>query len=50
LAIRIVNALLSVIGATNSATAAGVRDIAADVGVGPTALYHYFESKQHCRR
>jgi AcrR family transcriptional regulator len=23
-------------------------DIAADVGVGPTALYHYFESKQHC--
>jgi AcrR family transcriptional regulator len=22
--------------------------IAADVGVGPTALYHYFESKQHC--
>jgi AcrR family transcriptional regulator len=22
-------------------------DIAADVGVGPTALYHYFESKQH---
>ena len=23
-------------------------DIAADVGVGPTALYHSFESKQHC--
>ena len=23
-------------------------DIAADVGVGPTALYHYFDSKQHC--
>jgi AcrR family transcriptional regulator len=23
-------------------------DIAADIGVGPTALYHYFESKQHC--
>jgi AcrR family transcriptional regulator len=23
-------------------------DIAADVGVGPTALYHYFESKNHC--
>src|SRR6476646_850884 len=23
-------------------------DIAGDVGVGPTALYHYFESKQHC--
>ena len=23
-------------------------DIAADVGVGPTALYHYFGSKQHC--
>src|SRR3954447_6057247 len=23
-------------------------DIAADVGVGPTALYHYLESKQHC--
>jgi AcrR family transcriptional regulator len=23
-------------------------DIAADVGVGSTALYHYFESKQHC--
>jgi TetR/AcrR family transcriptional regulator, cholesterol catabolism regulator len=23
-------------------------DIAADVSVGPTALYHYFESKQHC--
>ena len=23
-------------------------DIAADVRVGPTALYHYFESKQHC--
>jgi AcrR family transcriptional regulator len=23
-------------------------DIAHDVGVGPTALYHYFESKQHC--
>jgi AcrR family transcriptional regulator len=23
-------------------------DIAADVGVGPTALYHYFESKEHC--
>jgi AcrR family transcriptional regulator len=22
--------------------------IAADVGVGATALYHYFESKQHC--
>ena len=22
--------------------------IAADIGVGPTALYHYFESKQHC--
>jgi TetR/AcrR family transcriptional regulator, cholesterol catabolism regulator len=22
--------------------------IAADVGVGPTALYHYFESKHHC--
>jgi AcrR family transcriptional regulator len=22
--------------------------IARDVGVGPTALYHYFESKQHC--
>jgi AcrR family transcriptional regulator len=23
-------------------------DIAGDVGVGPTALYHYFESKRHC--
>ena len=23
-------------------------DIAAAVGIGPTALYHYFESKQHC--
>ena len=23
-------------------------DIARDVGVGPTALYHYFQSKQHC--
>src|SRR5260370_25336905 len=23
-------------------------DIACDVGVSPTALYHYFESKQHC--
>ena len=23
-------------------------DIAGDVGVGPTALYHYFESKHHC--
>jgi TetR/AcrR family transcriptional regulator, cholesterol catabolism regulator len=23
-------------------------NIASDVGVGPTALYHYFESKQHC--
>jgi len=23
-------------------------DVAHDVGVGPTALYHYFESKQHC--
>jgi AcrR family transcriptional regulator len=23
-------------------------DIARDIGVGPTALYHYFESKQHC--
>jgi TetR/AcrR family transcriptional regulator, cholesterol catabolism regulator len=23
-------------------------DIADDVGVGPTALYHYFDSKQHC--
>src|SRR3954451_19236764 len=23
-------------------------DIAADVGVGAPALYHYFESKQHC--
>jgi AcrR family transcriptional regulator len=23
-------------------------DIASDVGVSPTALYHYFESKQHC--
>lgn len=23
-------------------------DIAHDLGVGPTALYHYFESKQHC--
>jgi TetR/AcrR family transcriptional regulator, cholesterol catabolism regulator len=23
-------------------------DIAADVGIGPTALYHYFGSKQHC--
>jgi TetR/AcrR family transcriptional regulator, cholesterol catabolism regulator len=23
-------------------------DIARDVEVGPTALYHYFESKQHC--
>ena len=23
-------------------------DIARDVAVGPTALYHYFESKQHC--
>jgi TetR/AcrR family transcriptional regulator, cholesterol catabolism regulator len=23
-------------------------DVAADVGVGPTALYHYFDSKQHC--
>jgi AcrR family transcriptional regulator len=23
-------------------------DIAVDVGIGPTALYHYFGSKQHC--
>jgi AcrR family transcriptional regulator len=23
-------------------------DIAGAVGIGPTALYHYFESKQHC--
>jgi AcrR family transcriptional regulator len=23
-------------------------DIASAVGIGPTALYHYFESKQHC--
>jgi AcrR family transcriptional regulator len=23
-------------------------DVARDIGVGPTALYHYFESKQHC--
>src|SRR3954452_3261802 len=23
-------------------------DIAADIGVGATALYHYFESKEHC--
>lgn len=23
-------------------------DIADDVGIGPTALYHYFDSKQHC--
>jgi AcrR family transcriptional regulator len=23
-------------------------DIASDVGIGPTALYHYFDSKQHC--
>src|ERR1700744_4179372 len=23
-------------------------DIADDVGIGPTALYHYFASKQHC--
>jgi AcrR family transcriptional regulator len=23
-------------------------DIAADIGLGPTALYYYFESKQHC--
>src|ERR1700752_4712637 len=23
-------------------------DVAADVGVGSTALYHYFESKLHC--
>jgi AcrR family transcriptional regulator len=23
-------------------------DVASAVGVGPTALYHYFESKQHC--
>jgi AcrR family transcriptional regulator len=23
-------------------------DVASDVGIGPTALYHYFESKQHC--
>jgi AcrR family transcriptional regulator len=23
-------------------------DIAEDVGIGPTALYHYFDSKQHC--
>lgn len=23
-------------------------DIAGDIGLGPTALYHYFESKQHC--
>jgi AcrR family transcriptional regulator len=23
-------------------------DVAAAVGLGPTALYHYFESKQHC--
>lgn len=23
-------------------------DIAADVGLGPSALYYYFESKQHC--
>ena len=24
------------------------RDVAAEVGIGPTALYHYFESKLHC--
>ena len=23
-------------------------NIADDVGIGPTALYHYFDSKQHC--
>ena len=23
-------------------------DVAAAVGIGSTALYHYFESKQHC--
>ena len=23
-------------------------DVAADVGIGSTAIYHYFESKQHC--
>jgi TetR/AcrR family transcriptional regulator, cholesterol catabolism regulator len=23
-------------------------DIADDIGIGPTALYHYFDSKQHC--
>jgi AcrR family transcriptional regulator len=23
-------------------------DVAADVGIGSTALYHYFDSKQHC--
>jgi AcrR family transcriptional regulator len=23
-------------------------DVASEVGLGPTALYHYFESKQHC--
>src|SRR5436305_2541868 len=23
-------------------------EIADDVGIGPTALYHYFDSKQHC--
>jgi AcrR family transcriptional regulator len=23
-------------------------DVASAVGIGPTALYHYFESKQHC--
>jgi AcrR family transcriptional regulator len=23
-------------------------DIAGEVGIGPTALYHYFDSKQHC--
>ncbi|MBV9683437.1 MAG: TetR/AcrR family transcriptional regulator [Solirubrobacterales bacterium] len=23
-------------------------DVADDVGIGPTALYHYFDSKQHC--
>src|ERR1700743_3714693 len=23
-------------------------DVASAVGLGPTALYHYFESKQHC--
>src|SRR5437773_5542402 len=23
-------------------------DVSAAVGIGPTALYHYFESKEHC--